>query len=393
MMHGNTRKGLVALACWLLAILLLAGCSGNSSEGDLVVPTVHFDGAGGVTTTRTRYLSGSVEAGATVEVMVGTEDIPADQVHVAGERWSCEIDNLQAGSNLITVTALDPAGNQNILNFYLTYDALSIERYVSPISGSAQTIGGLFDPTLASPQVQIGSGTPAAATVDGDQWSFDLAGLATGNNTVTVTVTHPDLGEVTRTLTINVNFQAPLITIDPAGTTPTVAGSRTLGGSWTGDSDPVVSVPTATVGTVAADAGAQTWSVDLTGLGAGKNAVAVSATASGVTATAHTLINQQIFTLRTPYAGQYDVDPGTAVSVTFSEDMTFPLPAGSFILSDGVNTVPATVTDDSARTATLTPATALAAGTDYTVTLTTDITNLSGEPLAHGLSWGFTTAP
>ena len=123
MMHGNTRKGLVALACWLLAILLLAGCSGNSSEGDLVVPTVSFDGAGAVTTTRTRYLSGSVEAGATVEVMVGTEEVPADQVHVAGERWSCEIDNLQAGSNLITVTALDPAGNQNILNFYLTYDA------------------------------------------------------------------------------------------------------------------------------------------------------------------------------------------------------------------------------------------------------------------------------
>ena len=73
--------------------------------------------------------------------------------------------------------------------------------------------------------------------------------------------------------------------------------------------------------------------------------------------------------------------------------MTFPLPAGSFLLSDGVNPVPATVTDDGVRTATLTPATALAAGTDYTVTLTTDIANLSGGPLAHGLSWGFTTAP
>ena len=164
--------------------------------------------------------------------------------------------------------------------------------------------------------------------MDGDQWSFDLTGLATGNNTVTVTVTHPDLGEVTRTLTINVNSQAPLITIDPAGTTPTVAGSQTLGGSWTGDSDPVVSVPTATVGAVTADAGAGTWSVDLTGLGAGKNAVAVSATANGVTATAHTLVNQQIFTLRTPYAGQYGVDPGTTVSVTFSEAHDLSPPCG-----------------------------------------------------------------
>ncbi len=392
MMDWKTRKGMLRLACWLLA-LLLAGCSG-SDQGDLVVPTLSYDGAGAGTTNRTRHLSGSVEEGATVEVMVGTEEIPADQIHVAGDRWSCTVDNLLAGSNLITITALDPTGNQNIFNFYLTYDALSIERYVSPISGSALTIGGLFDP---SPGFTAGADRLRdAVRGDGGWGPMEFRPHRPGHgeqhgyghrhpSRPGRDHPHPDHQRQFAS--------APLITIDPAGTTPTVAGSQTLGGSWTGDSAPVVSVPTATVGAVAADAGAGTWSVDLTGLGAGKNAVAVSTSANGVTATAHALVNQQIFTLRTPYAGQYGVDPGTTVSVTFSEAMTFPLPAGSFLLSDGVNPVPATVTDDGVRTATLTPATVLAAGTDYTVTLTTDIANLSGGPLAHGLSWGFTTAP
>lgn len=391
MKFRKTSKGMICLACWLLATLLLAGCGG--SEGELVVPQVSYDGAGAGTTTRTRYLSGSVEEGATVEVAVATVDLPADQVHVAGSRWSCRVDNLQAGSNLITVTARDPRGNQNILNFYLTYDALTIDSYVTPIPGNTLTIGGLFDPSLAAPQVTVGSGTPVAATVAGDQWSFDLAGLAAGDNAISVSVTHPDLGVVTKTLTINVNASAPLITIDPIAS-PTVVASQALNGSWTGDANPVIAVPTATVGTLTVDSGIGTWSVPLTDLDAGKNAVAVSATANGITATAYTLITQQIFSTRTPDAGAYDVNPAApGITITFSEDMNpASLTAASFTLGDGVTMVPATVSYDAPnRIATLTPAAPLISATDYSVTLTTAVQNAGGEPLAHQVAWVFTT--
>lgn len=390
MKFRKMSKRMTCLACGLLAILFLAGCGG--SEGELVVPQVSYDGAGAGTTTRTRYLSGSVEEGATVEVSVGTVDLPASQVHVAGSRWSCVVDNLKDGSNLISVTARDPRGNQNILNFYLTYDALSIENYVTPISGTSLIIGGLYDPSLGAPQVTVGAGSPAAATVAGNQWSFDLTGLATGDNAISISVFHPDLGTVTKTLTINVNANAPLVTINPV-TSPTVSSSQTLGGSWTGDADPVVAVPTATVGTLSASAG--TWSAPLTELSAGKNAIAASATANGITSTAHTQITQQIFIDRSPHSGAFDVNPGafTGVTVTFSEDMDpASLTPQSFTLDSGGTIVPAAVSYDAiTRTATLTPTSPLTSAADYTVTLATAVQNAGGESLAHQVTWVFTT--
>ncbi len=394
MKFRKTSKGMICLSCWLLATLLLAGCGG--SEGELVAPQVSYAGAGAGTTTRTRYLSGSVEEGATVEVAVGTVDLPADQVHVAGSRWSCTVDKLHAGSNLITVTARDPRGNQNIIKFYLIYDAVSVDSYVSPISGSTEIIGGFYDPDLGLPQVKVGSGTAVQANQDPghkDRWSFDLTGLATGNNTVTVSVTL-DGTEVPQTLTINVKANAPLLSIDPV-TSPTVAVAQTLALNWSFDTAPVVSVPTATVEEVTVGTVAGTWSAPLTGLGTGKNAVAVSATDNGVTVTAHTLINQQIFTAHTPHAGEYDVNPGSfaGVTVTFSEDMNLAtLTAQSFTLDSGGATVPATVSYDApSRTATLTPVAPLASATDYTVTLTTAVQNAGGEQLAHQVAWVFTT--
>ena len=391
---------MILLTGLLLFGLLLASC--GSTKENLVVPAITFDGAGADTTSRTRYLSGTVEAGATVEVTRGNDLLPASQVHVAGGYWSCVVDNLMTGGNLVRVTAVDAIGNQNILTFSLVYDSLTIDTYVTPIPGTSLTIGGQFDPALPAPEVTLNSVVAGSATVSGDRWSFGLTGLVEGNNSIGVSLTHPDpaIGLVSRTLTVTVNTLAPVITIDPV-VTPTVAADQSLSGSYT--TAPVVSAATATLGTLNAAAGL--WDLSLSALAAGKNFVVASDSANAVTATARTLITQQLVAARTPYPGAFAVDAATAVTVTFPVDMdgmtitdsTFTLSAG-----DPAVAVAAVVTyDDASRTATLTPVSPLAAGTVYTATLSardsngdvlpTAITDLSGQALARNVSWFFTT--
>jgi len=392
--------GMTLVAGLLLAGLLLGGC--GSSQENLVAPTITFAGAGADTTSRTRYLSGTVEAGTTVEVTLGNDLLPASQVHVAGGYWSCVIDNLAAGSNLVSVTAVDAIGNQNILSFYLVYEPLTIDTYVTPLPGTSQTIGGQVDPALPAPEVTLNNGTAGSATVSGDRWSFDLTGLVEGNNAVVVSVTHPDpaIDLVSRSLTLTVNTLAPVITIDPV-VTPTVAADQTLSGSYT--TAPVVSVATATPDTLNAAAGL--WELSLSALAAGKNFVVASDSANAITATARTLITQQLVTARTPYPGAFDVDAGTTVGVTFPVAMAaVTITDSSFTLSAGdpAVAVAAVVSyDEASRTATLTPLSPLAPATVYTATLLARdsagdplpaaITDLSGEPLARNLSWFFTT--
>jgi len=86
-----------------------------------------------------------------------------------------------------------------------------------------------------------------------------------------------------------------------------------------------------------------------------------------------------------------DVALNKSVSAIFSESME---PATiddlTFTLDDGVAVVPGVVTYVG-MIATFNPDNDLAAGTDYTATMTTDATDLAGNPLASDEVWTFTT--
>ncbi len=88
-----------------------------------------------------------------------------------------------------------------------------------------------------------------------------------------------------------------------------------------------------------------------------------------------------------------NVPVGTAVVVTFSEPMTASTVTGSTVFLTNTATsavVPATVTY-SGNVATLQPTAALAGSTTYTVTVTTGVKDLSGNPLATPFNSVFTT--
>ncbi|MDZ7706759.1 MAG: ice-binding family protein [Trueperaceae bacterium] len=81
------------------------------------------------------------------------------------------------------------------------------------------------------------------------------------------------------------------------------------------------------------------------------------------------------------------------VTATFDEaiDVTT-LTTSTFALASGATTVAGSVSFDAATDmATYTPTLALAVGTTYTATLSTDITDVAGNPLEDPVTWDFTT--
>jgi methionine-rich copper-binding protein CopC len=97
---------------------------------------------------------------------------------------------------------------------------------------------------------------------------------------------------------------------------------------------------------------------------------------------------------KSPAAGATAVSVGTAIKVTFSEDMDsrFVLPSvGGFRLEQAGSLVTGTALYDSAtRTATYTPAQPLAERTVYTAIVASWVRDLSGMPLGTQVSWTFT---
>lgn len=92
-----------------------------------------------------------------------------------------------------------------------------------------------------------------------------------------------------------------------------------------------------------------------------------------------------------PPRGKKDVPLNFIITVVFSEPMAPSSVSGIRLLRDGV-AVPGTVTlsDDGLR-ADLVPSQNLAANTEYTISVTTDVTDRSGQPLEQPVKSAFTT--
>jgi hypothetical protein len=99
----------------------------------------------------------------------------------------------------------------------------------------------------------------------------------------------------------------------------------------------------------------------------------------------------------TPADGASNVSTTAPLSATFSEPIdATTLDSTSFAVTDTTTatSVPGTVNYDApTNTATFTPTADLAAGDDYSATLSTAVTDLAGNPLAAPVTWAFSTAP
>jgi hypothetical protein len=96
-----------------------------------------------------------------------------------------------------------------------------------------------------------------------------------------------------------------------------------------------------------------------------------------------------------PSADASGVSPACSVSAVFSEALDpSTISQSSFLVSDGINPVSGVVAyDNSTKTVTFTPGASLAFDTTYSATITTQVTDTSGNAITEDYTWSFTTHP
>jgi len=289
------------------------------------------------------------------------------------------------------------------------------------IGGSAASVGTVVTAKVGG--VECGSITTTVAGQYGGSGAFDAKLAVTGDIATGATISFYIGGnEAGETCTFNTgavtelnltvtDTTAPSVTIvaltpDPTtDDTPTFTGTATDGlsnissveykvdtGSWTA----------ATASDGAFDSASESYTFTTAALIDGAHTVYVRATDAATNTTAEADYASDAFTLdatvptvssTSPAADATGVAVGTAVSATFSETMDeSTITASSFTLVVARTSVSGTVSYDSGtNTVTFTPGANLEGNTTYTVTLSTAITDVIGNPLAAEYSWSFTT--
>ncbi|WP_290579332.1 Ig-like domain-containing protein [Ketobacter sp.] len=177
------------------APLVLGFSDDTGSSGDLI------------TADTTLLISGSAEAGATVEVFVDGISRGTTSADVTGV-WSYDLSGspLADGSYSITAEAVDVAGNRSVTSaaFSLTVDSTAPPApVVSAISTDTAVQDGVTsDATLvfsgsaevdAAVTVYLDGSSIGSAVASGGVWSFDYSGTALADGSYSVTATATDV--------------------------------------------------------------------------------------------------------------------------------------------------------------------------------------------------------
>ncbi len=95
---------------------------------DTVPPTISINPVTSPTITATQTITGNIESGATVTVSVNTTAVAGLVTYPTLTTWSCTVTNLAWGSNIITATAFDAAGNSAVVNATINQDKINVSN-------------------------------------------------------------------------------------------------------------------------------------------------------------------------------------------------------------------------------------------------------------------------
>jgi hypothetical protein len=288
---------------------------------------------------------------------------------------------------------LSVAGSQSVLAGVVTYDAASHTAIFAPTA-----------PLLASTEYTA-TVTTAARDAAGDGMPMNFIWrFATGlqDNTTAPLVTSTDPGDAATGVPLNqriaATFSAAMnpASISAAGTfTVAVAGGGSaVPGAVSYAGRTAVFAPTANLAAgVTYTATITTAATDLTGVPMAANFVWNFTAGLAANAVAPTI------TITTPASAAPDVPTDASVSATFSAAMDpTTITTGTFTLnvsgSGGAFVVGTVAYDPASQIATFTPSAVLDGATQYTASISTQVTDLSGNALAAGAApnpWSFTT--
>ncbi len=311
---------------FMLAVLSIAGC--GSSENDETPPAVSIQPVPSPTTLTALTLSGTVEAGAKVEVTISSEATVGAIVRPSATTWETALSGLAEGVNTLTVTATDDIGNSRLLVFSIIVDTLppsvTIEQFITPLpSGIVQTIGGTVETGAFVTVADSAGASLCEAVVDGDIWTCHINGLLS-DTTLEVTAADALNNAQTVNQLIEVVDSVPELTV--TAESPTKSDNVVVTGTVSAGA-----VVTAQIDT-SAEAGEPIFPVALTGwevavsnLVAGKNLLTITASQGEQASVGQFILARDgllpFVTSTEPRVGSLNVPLDSTIGVTFSELM------------------------------------------------------------------------
>jgi tartrate dehydratase beta subunit/fumarate hydratase class I family protein len=257
---------------------------------DTIAPGVSINPVSTLTNVSCQTLTGSREESAAVAVAVNTPASPDAIVYPSPTTWSCTVSNLAAGSNTVTVTATDAAGNQAIAAATITFDGIApAVSITSPGSAPTDDNTPLLTYSASDGSVVVKVDGVVVSRVSGDS----LDALSDGSHTVRVESTDEAGNIGFAQVAFIVDTVAPAISINPVAT-PTKIVSQTITGMRESGASVSVTVNTsASVGVVSYPS-ATTWSCTTDNLARGRNDItarAVDTAGNNATAAARIIMN------------------------------------------------------------------------------------------------------
>ena len=181
---------------------------------DVTPPTFTINQVPAEVAVNSLAISGTVEAGSSVQVSVAGLSTAAT---VVSSSWSAVVTGLAAGNNIISVTATDAAGNISApqvvnVSYLLPAPAVTLLPVSSITKSSTITLSGTVESGAAVIVANSANSTGGSALVVGTAWSYDVV-LAEGANSLVVTAQKPQSAKASLGTVVTLDVTAPVLTV------------------------------------------------------------------------------------------------------------------------------------------------------------------------------------
>lgn len=233
-------------------------------------PTFTIDAVVSPTNVDSQTISGTMEAGSTIEVTVDTAASAGVASYPTSTTWSCTITGLVDGWNNITVIASDALDNQSSGMAGIQYDStaptISIDPVDTPTNDAGQQITGGRETGRPVSIIASGATVSGLTYPDEESWACTVTVNNTGQDTtVNISATVTDLASNSATATASIVYDQtpPALSVDPV-VSPTNENYQVVTGTMEAGADVYVNVPNASAGSVSTTQ--TTWSCPVSGI-------------------------------------------------------------------------------------------------------------------------------
>ncbi len=193
------------------------GIDGGTSPTDITPPALSIDPVAATVAIPNITISGTVEAGASMIAGANTSAVTGPVVFTSATNWKCDVTALAPGSNLITVTATDGAGNpasQSVsVNYLQSAPALAVDASVPGLTRTANImITGTVDAGAAVTVTNTATGASGTASVTNSTWNYAVT-LKEGTNSFAITANRPSSATATVYVSITLDTLPPFLQV------------------------------------------------------------------------------------------------------------------------------------------------------------------------------------